>query len=692
MTIQYRGYGEVSYGDNSGILGNLGVYTFPPTYTSTLNSKPVISGNGYTSKYIRNELTINWILPYEMIEPGRWNPGNSPVSVDTAVKQIKAILMQPRQELTFTNQGLGEYVGVTGKDSTLSSYYIDKAGGPTPLDFKWKVLATQRCVEMSWTVAFHTDGCIRFDTTNNDTAIKSNNITDFSWSRTFDYDDSGLATITTTGVIERSDYGVLVGKWIHIDEWRVKSRFLPPTGFKRISQKFQHDPTTRIMNFTIIDKEVSSENAYPPYVVDIDLSHEMSSALTKGDKYAGIGYLSWNNTFSGSITLSPGVSPLYAYFLFHFYLRQRMNRVSSGGIAFSTEKASIEDENGEEKTEEVRTLLTRISYKESLFTRTHTFKAEYWALYSRDKFIKQSGLFLPLYNYAQSVGGGYIDWNYADQSDYEPWHTSFNRSQNHGDNRLDNQWFKHRFESHYYLNPYGYRKTKENLSEFSTLVYFPCNYAGNYFGKLDPQSYSSPEIGGIDGSGLPAPSIESTIDDQPNKTRTDYDTSLNKYKVDPAISWVDYQANITLFENCNTVQVVRQSYDNNVKLGLQSFLGQGKPDKDSTKFTINNGRASGADPPSGEVVSTFNGQSNTVVVLSGYAVRAGYPVPMPSILSYKGNAVYRAGQSMYSNRIISKGEVPIYLATWSIPYYIDYSKHADIFADLKVNGYSGDLG
>jgi hypothetical protein len=688
MTIQYRGYGQLSYGDNSGVLGNLGVYEFPPTYTTVLNVKPIMSGNGYSTKFIRHELTVNWVLPYEMVEPARWNAGNSPPSVDTAVQQIRAILMQPRQTLIFTNQGLGDPDTQSGLLSTVVDSNNDQGGGPTPLDFKWKVLATQRCVEMSWTVAFHLDGCIRFDSTGASTSIR-NNINEFSWSRTFDYDDSGLSTITTTGVVERSDYGISINRWRHIDEWRVAVAFKPPEGFKRISQKFQHDPTTRVMNFTLVDKEVASENAYPPLVVDMDLSHEMSSALTKGDKYAGIGYFSWNNTFSGNITLAPGVPPLYAYFLFHFYLRQRMNRVSSGGIAFSTEKAKIENENGEEKTEEVRTLLTRISYKESLFTRTHTFKAEYWALYSRDKFIKQSGLFLPLYNYAQTAGGNHTYWYDTTQSDYEPWHVSFNRSSNNIDNKLSSQWLSYGFsEYNTSSNPYGYRQTSEDTFRFNTLIYFPCDYTG----KLDPNDPLSPNIKQTEYTYLEASEIESTVDEQPNKSNTDKDTSLFKFKLDPSISWIDYQANITVFENCNTIQVVRQSYDNNVKLGLQSFLGEGKPDKDSTTFTVNNGKASSADPPSGEVVSTFNGQSNTVVVLSGYAVRAGYPVPMPSILTYKNSPVYRAGQAMYSNRIISKGEVPIYLATWSIPYYIDYSKHADIFADLKVNGYSGDLG
>lgn len=691
MPIRYRGYGELSYGDDtfSG-LDNLGLYTFPPTYTMVLNAKPVMLNNGLGVKYVRHELTVNWILPYEMLEPARWNNSNTPISVDTAVQQIRLILMQPGSNLTFTYQGLGEGQTDMGLYQTHITASTDKAGGPLPLDFKWKVLATQRCVEMSWTVAFHLDACIRFDAAGNKYGLTTN-LNEFSYSRTYDYDDAGVATITTTGSIERRDYGF--GK--HIDHWRILAFFDLVPGFKRVSQKFQSEPNTRVLNFTITDKEVASENAYPPLVTDIDLSHEISSALVKGSKFDGTGFLSWNNVFSGSITLQPGVSPIYAYFLFHFYLRQRMNRVNSNGVAAGTVETKNEEDTGAavggfQIQEKVRTVLSRISYKESLFSRTHSFKAEYWALYSRDKFIKQSGIFLPLYNFSKD-GNAPKWWYDANQSNSEPWQSSFNRDPSATENTLNSQWGYWDQKNIPIRDVYGYRTTSEELND--SYVYIPCYSNGDlalYPGGQKPAN--APSIPKIKNKFLGAYDIENYIESQPTKANTDSDTSLSKMYVDPEISWIDYQVNFTVVENHNTAQVVRQSYDNSVKLGLQSYLGEGAPVKATKSFSINNGGASGADPPTGEVVSTFNGQSNTVIILSGYAIRAAYPTPMPSILTYKGSPVFRAGQATYSNRIISKGEIPVYLATWSIPYYIDSTKHADVFNKLDVNGYTGELG
>lgn len=694
--INYRGYGEISYGDNTSPLISRGIYVFPPTYTLSFNVKPVMSDNGVSVKYNRNELTINWVLPFELVG-GRYNPNNDPESVDTAVQQIKAILMQPRKRLRCVYQGLGPARG-----ENLAGFDIypqdDKAGGPTPLDFKWKVLATHRCVEMTWTVAFHTTNCITFDE-NNQIVLSSTEsaFNDFVWSRSYDVDESGCVTITTTGQMERSTYGV----GSHIDEWRILATFRIPTFCHRISQKFQHDPTTRITNFTIIDKEVSStENALPPMVQSMDLTHEMNSSLVGGGKYSGVGFTTWANSFEGTITLPPNAPPLFAYFVFHFYLRQRMHRVAKGGAYEDQAPVPTKNEKGETSSENVKTVLTRISYKESLFSRTHSFKAEYFAVYDRKKFIAQSGIFLPLYNYTQSQGSKDPKfWFHGLETDYEPWSKDFDKGGSKNSNTLSSQFLQWRNfleEHHDFGNPYGYLFFRENPASEAN-IFIPCDYT-DIRNTNEKQSY----IPNLMYKGKAAWEIEGGVSDKPEYERTKKDTNLSTLndadgKIDPKVSWVAYSLNTTILENHNTIQVVRQSYDESIKLGLQSFNGIGKPNKEYTKFSTNNGTGTATipgnyDPPADEVVSTYNGQSNTVVLLTGYAVRVGYPCPMPSVISYKSNPVYRAGQAMYSNKIISKGEIPVYLATWSIPYYIDKNRHIDVFNDLNVNGYSGDLG
>lgn len=725
--VFYRGYGELSYGSIDNPLSEFGIYRFPPTYTLSINAKPIMSDNGVNVKWNRYELTVNWIVPFELIG-GRFNPipqdaNNVLQSVDTAVEQIRQILMTPRLELTCQAQGFD--LNFTRNKNT------DANDGPTPLDFKWKVLATQRCVEMSWTVAFHQTNGIFLDK-DNQQIKKASVISDFSWSRTYDLDEFGAATITTTGTIHQASEQFLDQNGTpvpsttkHVDNWRMMAYFPVPTYCKRVSQKFQHNPTTRSMTFTLVDKELPTENAYPPLVVDIDLSHEISSSLVDAGKFTGQGFLTWNNVFSGNITLKPGVSPLYAYFLFHFYLRQRLNRVNheitvegvttKEGVAKDISEVPIKNEydsvgtptiGARQATEKVRTLLTRVTYKESLFSRTHSFKAEYWALYSREKFISQSGIFLPLYNYTQRSSGG-VPWFEGTNQDKEPWTKDFNRSSSFSLNSLNRQWeWREDLNDAQVIGndgPYGYlviEETSKNRGPYgSTKLFVPNDVFAQshdtYVDYLEPRS-------------LDAWNIEDDIYSQANYNSTKTDTYAGaKAYVDPEISWIDYKINTTIVENINTSQVVRQSYDASIDAAMKSFQvtnaptpevplpspeARGKPTKGSRNFSINNAGVSGLDQPAGEVVSTFNGQPSSIIILSGYAIRAGLPIPIPSILSYQNKAVYRAGQAMYSNRIISKSEIPVYLATWSIPYYIDNNKHRDVFKDLKINGYTGELG
>jgi len=59
-----RTFGTLSYGTAAGALSTNAIYHFPPTYTLSFNSKPVMSDNGISVKYNVNELTVNWVLPY----------------------------------------------------------------------------------------------------------------------------------------------------------------------------------------------------------------------------------------------------------------------------------------------------------------------------------------------------------------------------------------------------------------------------------------------------------------------------------------------------------------------------------------------------------------------------------------------------------------------------------------------------
>ncbi len=702
----YRSYGELSYGDTNTPLGALGVYNFPPTYSLSFNAKPVMSENGISAKYIRNELTINWVVPYEYIALIRPNPnndpyfGNGPASVDTAVQQIKAILMKPRGELRCTFQGLGGTGNITyaSAGGNIYGFVINRGNdlnhGPVPIDFKSKNIAQHRCVELTWSVACHTPSKITFNSLNEVTSETNiTAISEMSWSRSFDINEDGLPTITTTGVLEQIPQSLA-----HIETQRVRFAFPVPLYCQRISQRIQFESNTNRITFTLVDKAHNFENALPNGAIKMDLNHDISSSLN-GSALQGKGFLTWANVISGSITLPSGEPPITAALMFWFYVRQRMMRTAStvrneagaitqvAGVA-GDQAVTSTDEKGAVKTHAVRNIVTKISHKESLFSRTHNFRVEYVGTYSLHMLFEQSGLFTPLYNYKQQ-GGNPVPWNtFGNLSTFaEPWSSAFDRSASKGSNTLVSQWlaYKNQFNGNPSWNPlggnwsiYGYLGHTNNTNQ--AMVWIPED-------PVSPYSNNS-LVNEISANAIPAwnqGSLDSYESNSPSPNAAASNPVTN-----PDQSYVDYQCEFALVEEHNTYQFVRQKCDANIANALKSNASADLLSKYTREFNVNNSMSSSPLAPS-DYTSSYNGQSNMMLVMSGYAVRAGLPAPIPSVFTYNGTGVMRGGKAVYSNKQIGRGETPLYLATWSIPYYVNTMNHPNVFQNLQSNALTGVL-
>ena len=692
-----RTFGHLSYGDATGPLGALAVYEFPPTYSISSSTKPVIGENGISAKYNRNELTITWVLPYAYVS-ARTNPNStpdgdaSPASIDTAVQQIRSILMQPRKTLRCEYQGLGPKGNAAFYGITIDSSN-DLNFGPQPIDFKWKNLAAQQAVEMTWVVVFHTHNQIIFNSANS--VVKTPTIfTEFSWSRSYDIDEIGCATITTTGKFSIAPY-----LNAHVDQLRKLAAFPVPLYCQRISQKFQHDPTSKSTTFTIIDKEHRTENALPPGCLKMDLTHEVNSAIF-GGRLEGKGFYRWNNIIQGSITLPPGERFSTAYILFWFYARQRLWRTESGGIAdpavaITSEKINKETNKIKENTVKSGNILTRISYKESLFDRTHNFRIEYVGTYSRDKLIQQSGLFTPLYNYRLDSSLNYKYWWEFDKSDYEPWHLSFARPtapvNPNDDPALAKQWSD-------YLNYNGFPNNRPDIrqpgSAWSVYGYTGMNEdAGPWIFIPDDQNTDNVKVN-LAGHGINLPAWVYPGDSRGNNEEAaTSQPKIDAYSsgVNPSQSYLHYDNSFSIIEDVNTFQVVRQAYDTKIDNSMKSFLGSNAPGKSHYVLTLHNSLESNPVPPSSDYTTSYNSQPVTTILMSGSALRAGYPPTIPIAFQYKGSSLVRSGQSIVTIKQLAQGAVPVYLATWSIPYYANTSVHSNFFKDLESTAFAGDL-
>lgn len=686
-------------------------YTFPPTYTLSCNSKPIMSDNGVSVKYNRHELTITWIVQYDYLY-GRNNPQigafgePSPNSIDTAIQQIRAILLRPRGELLCTYQGLGPsgYAeGIKGNFDYMG-FSFDKNSdvnfGPIPLDLKWRNLASQRCVELTWVVAVHSYNQTIFDSTN--LVVKNpTQFTELVWSRSYDIDEIGAVTITTTGKYSLASNAVnRAGLEIISDEVRFVTAFPVPLYCQRVSQKFQHDPNSKSTTFTIIDKQFPTENALPPKCIKMDLTHEVSSSLF-GSRLKGKGFHQWNNVIQGSITIPPGEPFVTAYSLFWFYARQRLFRTEKNGVAYDEtrtlqEKLDKLQLTPKEKKEYVRNIVTEVSYKESLFDRTHYFRLEYTGVYDRDYLLQQSGLFTPLYNYKYDSGGTFKNWYDLDtdpKSDIEPWNKSFPRpttaSPHLSNESLAFQWAD-------YNNQFGYSHPNysKNNSAWNVYGYVGFNESdtGPWVFYPDDQTNNNVKIS-YAGQGVNLPAWVYPSDPIPNESQAKSQPDYSD--LSPEKSYVMYDNNFSIIEDVNTFQIARQSYDGNIDASMKSYQNSNPyyPDKSTRHVALHNAgdRSATQSPPDSDYVSSYNSQPITTILMTGYAIRAGFPPSIPSAFQYKGSSMVRSGQSTVTVKQIAKGAIPVYLATWSIPYYVNTSVHSNFFRDLESVAFAGDL-
>lgn len=696
-----RTFGSLSYGEALGTpLSTNGIYEFPPTYTLGFNTKPVMSDNGVSVKFNKNELTVKWYLPYEYIGE-RKNPGfmpsgvdPSPASIDTAIQQIKAILMQPRKTLYCTYQGLGPTSNNNNYGLVISAE-DDLNFGPVPIDFKWKNVAAQRAVELTWVVVFHTHNQIIFDFSNNKT-IQPTIFTELVWSRSYDIDELGSVTVTTNG-----KYSLAGNHYYHADVYRIVAAFPVPVYCQRVSQKFQHDSTGKSTTFTIVDKQHPIENPFPPKCLKISLSHEVSSAIF-GGRMEGKGFHQWSNVIQGDITLPPGEPFVTAYFLFWFYARQRLFRTEKNGVAESDAPLVVEGFNpdGSPRFENnrARTIITKVSYKEALFDRTHNFRLEYVAVFDRDKLIQQSGLFTPLYNFKTDASNQYKYWDEIDtnKTDKEPWHKDFPRptSPSHiitDDARtLYAQWEQYTGQfgdqyPNYSYGPYSafgvYGYVGMNEDDFGPWVFYPKD-----------QTTDTVRINtvGPDKTIKKAWIYETTnqsADESRAKSQPDF------ADLDISASYIAHENSFSIIEDVNTFQVARQTYDENIKRAMQSYNGDILPQKSTKVVGLHNmeGTTQSLRPSTADYVSSYNSQPITTILMSGFAIRAGFPPAIPSAFRYQGSSLTRSGQSIVTVKQIAQGRIPVYLATWSIPYYANTSVHTNFYSDLKSAAYSGVL-
>lgn len=150
----------------------------------------------------------------------------------------------------------------------------------------------------------------------------------------------------------------------------------------------------------------------------------------------------------------------------------------------------------------------------------------------------------------------------------------------------------------------------------------------------------------------------------------------------PAVSrsWIDYNASVRAETDAGNVVGVtlptspleRSDRTDSVWDALGRVL-PGGADRSLSPVATDVKPTDGGDAAMGKVFVQQRTKPIVYLYLSGYAMRAGYPIPQPSLVEVNGKAVTPVGGS-FQQAIVGQGgldgSIPIYAARWNLPYVV----------------------
>jgi len=276
-------------------------------------------------------------------------------TTDTDLDALKAKLLQPAGQLTFTSKGYGNVtVNVSGAK--------DVMWGPMPTVFEWVPIGNQGAL-IHWGLEWIAPVC-------NGTTRYTREIMAFNWDYQCVLDQQGLSTRTISGYAEIPMTRFSAGSKLlpdMSDEYReqVAKNFEPvPIGFKR-QASYHVSKDKRRLDFTLTDTEIPSQNPLPEGVTDAPIHASLSTAA-RGK--TGI-FMEWYWRMHGSITVAPQMPTAFAWSKFLVYLNDRLRWLKNNQNLIPTDRAG-----------QIILIPTRFEWGEEVNGLTSTFSVEYYIM------------------------------------------------------------------------------------------------------------------------------------------------------------------------------------------------------------------------------------------------------------------------------------------------------------------------
>ena len=336
--------------------------------------------------------------------------GYSPIIVRDPQKPLKAV----NTYLQSINTSLTKSKSTIEIDEDNTSTYLDPNFGPKPRVVSWEPAPGRGVARVVWEVEVALVDCIW------DVAASSGysppsvlgKVNNIHYEIDYSYNDMGECDRTIKGEVSINNTVTGGQFYTHVDNIRdtLLIAFPAPPNFRRNRQRFQVSSDRSTLTFTIGDEEISSPSPFPQDVIDIDITHDIESD--------GPAFVVWDNTFSGEISIAPGVPAFRAWAIYSSLLIARLSKAIQ--VKKTKHKKRKADGNAQMVDIPIVPLVKSVKLRERLYRRRQRFSFSFsWhqVVSKPIEIFKRSGMFTPIHT---QTGDTWLAWKNSVPDTYDP--------------------------------------------------------------------------------------------------------------------------------------------------------------------------------------------------------------------------------------------------------------------------------
>ena len=631
----------------------------PVTGKPSITMRTVYADDGVTVAYYSYELKIETII---------YLPVSQNVDIDAEVTRLKTILGTPGLKLKLSPTGLGTFPIINGTVVAANST-PDLTGGPRLQELSVEPFATNNAISVSGIINFNISHCSPYI---------ARDLVQYNSELDMQVDDDGnlsfkvFSTYQSRNPITDKTAINILSKHIRRDAGKLFQGMKKKT---RVS--YSRDQRTAHIEISFTDP--GSDAAFAPLTKHIEFTDTLESQLMNESGMGAGGFYKWIRSFSGTITLPPRINKLWAWYVFRQILIDRLKGVE---LVFKEPTETDTIITSEQQSTPARPswyVPLKIKLSNSLYTRQFQFELQYLYVMDFESVMNGKSRIFNTARHNITVNPATNEFVFNNPNDA-----------GHTPKSLSDEWYLWEENDNYDLNSFYRTETT------GPVVVAQCALTPN---PPLPSSERVRVFSTRDSSGLYE--YEPVYESLANSSVKDAYRRVLGSNADSRLSWLAYDNKISIIQQNENEHI---SFIQNTPKSYYQASASGGPTAATPVFNIDHNVTNideGYETPN----TIAFGPSTYKIRMQGSALRVGYPIPTPAVVSARGQAVTRSGESRYSHQMVAQSNVlneigvapsqtsikfPVYLAMWDIEYNVEAGvKAQDILANILSSGSPG---